>query len=385
MTTISVDGQQLAHAIKAVHPHVPKLKDNVEGSCMHFHITPTAELLVSAHGGGTGAAAVVPIFADDWDGEVTDFQLFKDDAPKVPAVLSPREETVIEITITHDVKRLPQEFNTKTGEALPIKTERRTEVEFVEADQLFGGRRLRMGGIDGRQYAPDRMWARLRDSTLIASSIVDLKTDPDLLARFKTAARLYEESAEFRAAGGAELYVQIGSYFMGYCYGSPVDTPLEGAPGSSWHPRLEAVLTASTESAASSFLKDGAGFVSGEDGARSWLAEAFESPAMKEIVDDLANKGTTVSILHPTVTKLSDPEPDLIRKAAELVITTQFGSVSMLQRKLRIGFARAVRLADQLEDHGILGASENGKSREVLIPTEGLDDALAALPTDKES
>lgn len=305
MTTISVDGQALAQAIKAVHPHVPKVKDNLAASCMHFHITPTAELLVSAHGGGTGAAAVVPIFADEWDGEVTDFQLYKDDAPKVPAVLSPSEDTVIEITINHDVKRLPQEYNSSTGEALPIKTERRTEVEFVEADRLFGGRRLRMGGIDGRQYTPERMWTRLRDSTLVPSSIVDLTTDPDLLGRFKTAAKLYEQSAEFRAAGGAELYVQIGGRFMGYCWGNPTDTPLEGAPGSAWHPRLDAVLSASTEGEApASFLKDGSGFVSGEEGGRSWLRDAFETPEMQGMLDDLAEKGTTVTFLPaPDTTK----------------------------------------------------------------------------------
>lgn len=65
--------------------------------------------------------------------------------------------------------------------------------------------------------------------------------------------------------------------------------------------------------------------------------------------------------------------------AAELVITTQFGSTSMLQRKLRVGFARAYDLIHQLEQHGILGPADGARARDVLYTPENIDDALRAI------
>jgi len=98
------------------------------------------------------------------------------------------------------------------------------------------------------------------------------------------------------------------------------------------------------------------------------------------VVKSLKSGSNLIGEEGPTKAEEDDePDRELIVQAAELIISTQFGSTSMLQRKLKVGYARAGRLMDMMETLGVVGPPDGSKAREVLLKPEDTEAVVAAL------
>ncbi|WP_280452272.1 DNA translocase FtsK [Nocardia cyriacigeorgica] len=175
----------------------------------------------------------------------------------------------------------------------------------------------------------------------------DMMFGGDAIARFRSAGAAYGHGLEVEAHSGARaLLVRCGESFLGLIMPRTITEQQRGEMAEwsrGWDRRLPAIAAA----------------------AKAEMVAAPANPVRVDAVD-----------FDETVTR------DLFLQAVEAVVRTQFGSASMLQRRLRIGFAKAVRLIEQMEEAGIVAPRGETPLRDVLVPVDQLDALLAALRED---
>lgn len=352
MTRITVSTHDLRCALKSVLPHVNPVADMPPQHRVRLSIGQV-NVTMAATNGFTIGVALVSI--EDPDTE-----------PDSTLDLSPQD--VREVLALFRGK--PGSDEDDPGELLEISASEK-HVTFTDIGGLFPGKSLRLPRYpdDGNFPKVARYVAGLltRPAGADVAQVTRIAVGQRYLSLFKAAGLAYGEPLviEPTSARGA-LLVSCGDSFIGALMPVRQDEDQQvrlQAWRDAWVTRLPEVA-----------VQDALVEIPVEVPSLTFSGEHHDADADAE-ADGSEDGGPDGD--EP----VSDDDLALLRAAAELVITTQFASGSMLARKLRVGHAKASRLMDQLQRHGIVGGAQGTKARDTLVPVADLRAVLGSLTT----
>lgn len=337
MTAVSIGTDDLRAALRSVIVHAGPAK------LERFHRVRLdvgdQNLTVSATDGHAAALAIVSIL-EHLDPELAAFDLTPGDVRKLLAIFDTgtkgdtvEGERTLRVEVTDERVILTDSSGLFEGDSLELQ-----RAPFDSSFPDIGGTyaQVRAGGVRGS---------------------ADLRLNGLTLADFSAASKQYGAPLILEPTGHVSpLLLSCGESFLGML--TPIRQDEEAAAETlawrrAWDQRLPTPPPAPAKDGAAGSLRPD------------------RTPGVVFLINELDHR---VSDDLPP----SGPDP-LLREAATLVVTTQFGSTAMLQRKLRVGFARSRDLMDALERAGVVGPHEGARARDVLVRADDLDTALDAV------
>jgi hypothetical protein len=315
MTRITVETVDLRQALKAVAPHLDPDKDYPQLHRVRLAVGPV-NLTVSATNRFTCGHALVSIL-ENTDGDLAQIDLSPTDVKEILALF-------------------PTSKAGELGDTIELATDDK-HLTVTDVSGLFPGKSLRLPRTPLEESFPDIAELLSKILARDPQGANRLITAGQFMGLFTKASAAYAAPLVIEPAGGkGALLISCGESFIGMLMQIRIDedtTAQINGWHSDWMTRLSDTVTGY---APRLDLKTSTGL---------FLAELDTEP---------------------------DPAATDLEQAAELIIATQFGSTSMLQRKLRIGFAKAAGLMDQLEALGLVGPAEGSKARDVFAYPEDL-------------
>lgn len=352
VASVEVETKDWHAGLSAVRKHAGGKDDLPLLSVVHCTAHPDGNLYLAATDRYTVGLAVVSVWEDHVGaGELVEFDLGVDDVKDL-GIFRPGKDDNPENRLRLDIGRHEVTVTEVAGMIETDADKSLTLPRLVFTEKYPDVGRLVAGGI--RQAVALRERAEDEGATSDAA-VEEVFTNAALIGRFDAAASAYKQplviqrTAEARTA----LLMSCGESFVGMLMPiKPGDDALAEHRGwqAGWVRRLPApgdVPVTLPEMVAEATAEVGGTDAPGPD----------DVPLPVDAGADL----------------------ELLVQAAELVVSTQFGSPSMLQRKLRVGFAKAGRLMDLLEQTGVVGPSEGIKGRNVLVNAGDLPGLVARL------